>query len=118
MFLAYLAVTGLAILANAFSATCDFIKLERITVAMDQAGVPRGLLPVLGVFKAAGAVGLLVGFAVPVIGTAAAVGLVLFFVLAILAHLRAGDRAFGLAAGFLVLALGTLALGLRYTLSA
>lgn len=118
MFVAYLVVTGLAILANAFSATCDFIKLERITVAMDQAGVSRRLLPVLGALKAAGAVGLLVGFAVPVIGTAAATGLVLFFILAILAHVWAGDRAFGLAAGFLALAAGTLALGLPYTLSA
>lgn len=117
MFLAYLVVTCLAIAANAFSATCDFIRLERIVVAMDQAGVPRGLLPVLGVLKAAGAVGLLVGFAVPVIGTAAAVGLVLFFILAILAHLWAGDRTFGLAAGFLALAAGALALGLPHTLS-
>lgn len=118
MFAAFLVVTGLAIVANTFSATCDFIRLERIVVAMDQAGVPRGLLPVLGVLKAAGAVGLLIGFAVPVIGTAAAVGLVLFFILAILAHVWAGDRQFGPAAGFLVLSLGALALGLPFTLAA
>jgi hypothetical protein len=51
---------------------------------------------------------------VPLVGTAAAAGLVLFFVGAIAAHVRAGDYSpqFGLAVGFLVLAGVTLGLGL------
>jgi hypothetical protein len=51
---------------------------------------------------------------VPLIGTAAAVGLVLFFVCAVYTHIRAGDYSpqFGLAIGFLLLAMATLGLGL------
>jgi DoxX-like family len=52
----------------------------------------------------------LVGIGVPLIGIAAAVGLVLFFVGAIVTHLRARNYSFGLAMVFLVLAVAALAL--------
>jgi hypothetical protein len=58
---------------------------------------------------------LLLGLAgVPLVGTAAAVGLVLFFVCAVYTHVRASDYSpqFALAVGFLVLAVATLGLGL------
>lgn len=58
----------------------------------------------LGILKAAGALGLLVGIRVPLIGIAAAAGLVLFFVAAIITHLRARDDSLGLAVAFLLLA--------------
>ena len=50
----------------------------------------------------------------PVVGTAAAVGLVLFFVCAVYTHMRADDYSlqFGLAMSFLALAVATLGLGL------
>jgi hypothetical protein len=52
--------------------------------------VPRSTLPALAALKLAGAAGLLVGLlAVRPIGTAAAVGLVVFFVGAVAVHLRA-----------------------------
>ncbi len=66
----------------------------------------------LGILKAAGAIGLPVGIAVPQIGIAAAVGLVLFFVAAIITHLRAHDYSFGLAVVFLLLAVAALVLRL------
>jgi NAD(P)-dependent dehydrogenase (short-subunit alcohol dehydrogenase family) len=47
------------------------------------------------------------------IGTAAAVGLILFFVAAIITHLRARDYSFGLVVVFLLLAVAALVLGLR-----
>jgi hypothetical protein len=62
--------------------------------------------------KAAGAIGLLVGIGVPLIGTAAAIGLILFFVGAIITHLRAQDYSFGLAVAFLLLAVAALVLRL------
>ena len=51
---------------------------------------------------------------VPLIGTAAAIGLILFFVCAIYTHVRARDYSpqFGLAIGFLSLAVAALVLGL------
>ena len=106
------AVTILTAVANLFSAVLDFLRFDRILVSMTRAGVPHTWLPWLGVLKAAGAAGLLVGLAVPWAGVAAAVGLVGFFVLAIATHLRARDYALGLPASFLALAAGTLVLAL------
>jgi hypothetical protein len=64
--------------------------------------------------KAAGALGLLVGLGVPLLGVVAAGGLVLFFVGAILTHLRAHWYSFTLTlpAAFLLLAVGSLGLRL------
>lgn len=56
---------------------------------MARAGVPESWMTMLGILKAAGALGLLAGIGVPLIGTAAAAGLILFFVAAIITHLRA-----------------------------
>jgi hypothetical protein len=93
-----------AVVANTFSAMADFLRLERIRAGMWRVGVPTWLLPWLGVPKALAVAGLLGGLAVPGLGVAAAAGLVLFFLLAIGTHLRAGDRMIGLPLGFLVLA--------------
>lgn len=108
MFTAYLIVTLLAAAANIFSATLDFIQFKPILINMHRVGVPASWITILGILKAAGAIGLLVGIGVPLIGTAAATGLVLFFVGAIVTHLKAGDYSFGLALVFLLLAVGAL----------
>src|SRR5438034_4905027 len=91
MFTAYVVVTVLAAAANIFSATCDFVRYKQVSIAMARAGVPESWMTMLGILKAAGALGLLVGIGVPLIGMAAAVGLILFFVAAIITHLRARD---------------------------
>jgi hypothetical protein len=108
MFTAYLIVTILAAAANAFSATLDFIRYKQVLINMAKAGVPESWITMLGALKAAGALGLLIGIWVPLIGTAAAVGLVLFFVGAIITHLRERDYSFGLAVVFLLLAVAAL----------
>lgn len=112
MFATYLTVTLLAAGMNLFSAALDFVRFKQILVNMAKVGVSESWLTTFGVLKAAGAVGLLAGIAVPIIGVAAAGGLVLFFISAIFVHLRAGDNSFGLAAVFLLLAIGSLALRL------
>jgi DoxX-like family len=112
MFTAYVVVTVLAAAANTFSATLDFIHFKRILINMARAGVPESWITKLGILKAAGALGLVVGIGVPLIGTAAAVGLITFFVAAIITHLRAHDYSFGLAIGFLLLAVAALAVEL------
>jgi hypothetical protein len=67
----------------------------------------------LGLLNAAAAFGLLIGLiGVPPIGTAAAIGLVLYFFGAIVAHLRVRDYSIGPAAAFLLLAAAALVLGL------
>ena len=110
MFAVYLIVTILAAAANIFSATCDFVRYEKVSIAMAKAGVPDSWMTTLGILKALGALGLLVGIAVPLIGIAAAVGLILFFVGAIITHLRGRDYSLGPAIVFLLLAVAALAL--------
>ena len=112
MFATYLTVTLLAAAANIFSAVLDFIRFKQILVNMARVGVSESWLTAFGVLKATGAVGLLAGIFWPVIGTAAAAGLVLFFIAAIVVHLRGHDYSFGLAVVFLLLAVGALALRL------
>jgi hypothetical protein len=113
---AYLVVALLAIAANAFSGVAALVHFRPIIPGMARAGVPESWLTFpIGTLKTAGAAGLLLGLAgVPLIGTAAAAGLVLFFVGAVSIHLRAGDYSpqLGLAIGFLLLAVASLALGL------
>lgn len=110
MFVAYVVFTVITIAYNVFSAILDFGRFDRILVAMRKAGVPTSWLPTLGALKALGAFGLVVGFFVPAIGIAAAVGLTLFFVGAVITHLRARDYSFGLQYVFLPLAAAALAL--------
>jgi hypothetical protein len=115
MFIGYVVVTILAVAANAFAATNDFIRPKWLLANMAKVGVPESRLTMLGVLKTGGALGLLVGIGVPLIGTAAAVGLILFFVGAILTHLRARDYSFGsfgVAVMFLLLAVAALVVGL------
>jgi hypothetical protein len=98
------------------SAALDFARYQRVLDVMARAGVPASWLPVLGALKAAGAVGLLVGLGVPAIGIAAAVGVVAFFVGAVLTHVRVRDFTLGnglpLAVAFGLTALAALVLHL------
>jgi hypothetical protein len=86
---AYLIVTVLTAAANIYAATNDFRRLQWVLANMNRLGVPEGWLTTLGVLKALGGLGLLVGIRIPVIGVSAAVGLVLFFVGAILTAMLA-----------------------------
>jgi len=77
---------------------------------MAKARVPQSWLFSLGALKAAGALGLLVGIGVPPLGLAASVGLVLFFIGAIITHFRARYWNIAPAVAFLLLAVGSLVL--------
>lgn len=97
----------MAIAANIYAATADFSRAEWIVVNMRKMGVPQSWMLPLGALKMAGALGLLIGFGVPLIGVAASAGLVLFFIGAIVAHMRAHWYSFYPVA-FLLLAVGSL----------
>jgi hypothetical protein len=116
MLSAYVIVTIAAIAANTFSGIAAILHFKPILPGMARAGVPESWLTFpIGTLKTAGAVGLLLGLAgVPAIGTAAAIGLILFFTCAIYTHVRAGDylQQFGLANGYLLLAVAALVLDL------
>ncbi|MEU4560974.1 DoxX family protein [Actinoplanes sp. NPDC023936] len=78
----------------------------------DMKGIPRRFVRVLGLLLAAGTAGLLAGLAVPWLGRLAAAGLILYFVGAIVAHLRVGSRNVIGAVVFLAASVTTLALSL------
>ena len=113
MFTAYVVVTLMAIAASTFVAIANFIRLKFVLSTAAKVGVSESWMTMLGTLNAAAALGLLVGLiSVPLIGTAAAIGLILFFVGAIITHLRVRDYSIGPAAAFLLLAVAALVLGL------
>src|SRR5690242_15318080 len=89
MHTAYLIVIILAAAANLYAGSCDFTRPAWILANMKRLEVEERWLPMLGVLKILGAIGLLAGLIMPQIGIAAAVGLVLFFVAAIVTTMRA-----------------------------
>ena len=107
----FIAVVIATAIANTAAAVADFVRAGWILDNMARYGLAaRWVLP-LGVLKLAGAVGLVAGLAVPLIGVAAAVGLVLYFVGAVVVVARArcwADLPYPVA--FLLLAVATLAL--------
>lgn len=106
----------MTIAANAFSGIAAMLHWRQILPGMVKAGVPESWLTFpIGTLKTAGAIGLVIGLAgIPVIGAAAGIGLILFFVCALYTHVRAHDHTaqFGLAILFLSLAVATLVLTL------
>lgn len=114
MHVTYLVVTILAALANGYAASLDFVGAESVKLVADRVQVSQRWMVPLGVLLASGAVGLLAGFALPALGTAAAIGLVVYFICALTAHLRVGDRHIGGAVFFLLLAAAALTTGVGY----
>lgn len=106
-------VTVVAVAANLAMAVADLRRADFVLANSAGVGVPESWLVPLGLLKGAGAVGLLVGLlgAAPV-GVAAAAGLTLFFVGAIVTHLRARNYALAFPVGFLLLAVGSLTFAL------
>lgn len=86
---AYLIVTIVVAIANFYAASADFTRPDWILSNMSRLGVSERWLPPLGLLKALGAVGLLAGIVIPAIGVAAAAGLALFFVGAMITAMRA-----------------------------
>jgi hypothetical protein len=79
----------LAAAANTYAAFSDITRPAWILENMKKLGIPESWLPTLGVLKGLGALGLLAGIAIPFIGIAAAAGLILFFLGAVVAVVRA-----------------------------
>lgn len=113
MFTVYIVVTGLAAAANTYAATVDILRSPWVLANMTKYGVPHSLLFPLGLAKAAGALGLLAGIALPFLGIAAAVGLAVFFLGALITVVRSqwySDIHY--PATYLLLAAGSLVLRL------
>ncbi|MGW9177077.1 DoxX family protein [Streptomyces decoyicus] len=114
MFAIYLVVTLLTSAIKGLAAVANFIGHEYPKSQADKLRVPRSWMRPLGTLLAAGALGLLAGLAVPVLGTFAAAGLVLYFLGALCAHLRVRDYQLGPWAVFFCLPAAALAASLAY----
>lgn len=104
----YIIITIIAALANGYAASLNFAGSESVKITADRVRVSQRWMIPLGILLASGALGLLLGFAVPSLGTAAAIGLVLYFVCALSAHARVRDPQ--IAGAVIFLAVGVVAL--------
>jgi hypothetical protein len=104
----YIIITSLAALAYGYAAVLNFVGAESVRVVAERVQVSTRWMIPLGTLLAPGASGLLLGFAVPALGLAAAIGLVLYFICALTAHVRVHDTGVGGAVSFLVLAVAAL----------
>jgi hypothetical protein len=87
---AYIVVTLATAAATGAIGGAAAARANFVLKFMGEVGVPESWAPKLGILKLAGALGLLTGLAARPIGIAAGVGLVLYFVGAVIAHIRAG----------------------------
>ena len=78
--------------AASMSAVGKLRKMPQVMETMTHVGVKPEQIRILAILEIAGALGVLVGFAVPMLGVAAAGGLALYFIGAVVAHIRVGDK--------------------------
>ena len=112
MGIAYLVITILLAAIVTFSGIGKIRHDPRIVqVIHELIGVPLKYFPLLAACEFAGALGVVLGIWWPLLGVAAGIGLVIYFVGASVSHLRVGDvKGIGPAAFILVLAAAALAL--------
>jgi hypothetical protein len=91
----YLVSTLLAVALTGSAAVANLIGHSYPKAQADQVQVDHKWILPLGLLLGAGATGLLAGLAVPPLGVVASGGLVLYFLGALIAHLRVHDHSLG-----------------------
>jgi hypothetical protein len=91
MFIAYAVVAVLLSLLLLASARAKLTRDPKIVESLTGLGVPLGMFAFLAGAEIAGAVGLVVGLWIAPLGIAAAIGVVAYFIGAVLTHLRRSD---------------------------
>jgi uncharacterized membrane protein YphA (DoxX/SURF4 family) len=114
MGIAYLVITILLAAMVLFSGVGKLRRDPRIVkVIHETVGVPMKYFPLLAACEIAGAAGLVLGIWWPPLGVAGGIGLVLYFVGAVVSHVLVGDvKGIGPAAFLLTLSVGALCLQL------
>ena len=114
MYAAYLAATLLAATFTGSAAVANLIGHSYPKAQADRLNVPHSYMLPFGALLAAGSLGLLAGFVIPLLGTLAAAGLVLYFVGALIAHLRVHDHQLGPWSLFFTTSLAALITNVTY----
>ncbi|MEU6978790.1 MULTISPECIES: DoxX family protein [unclassified Streptomyces] len=91
MFIAYVVLAILVSLVLLGSARGKLVRDEKIVAGMQKVNVPDNWLPRLATLEILGAIGLIAGIWFRPLGIAAGVGVVLYFLGAIVTHIRAKD---------------------------
>lgn len=113
MLVAYIIVIAVLGVLLLISAAGKLRRDKKQIATLDNVGVPPRLVPLLAAAEIAGAIGLVAGIAWIPLGIAASIGSIVYFVGAIVAHLRIGDtKGTGPAAPLLALGIASLALAL------
>ncbi|HEU0089457.1 MAG TPA: DoxX family protein [Pseudonocardiaceae bacterium] len=110
MFIAYIIVSIILALMLLASGWAKLTRNEQVVTGMTGLGVPLRWFPWLAALLVVGAVGLLVGIAYAPLGIAAAIGVIVYFLIALFFHLKAGDKAVVAPLLFLILAVAALLL--------
>ncbi|MFZ2178049.1 MAG: DoxX family protein [Rhodococcus sp. (in: high G+C Gram-positive bacteria)] len=110
MFIATVIVTVLLAVALIGSAAGKLTRNAGILANMDKVQVPADRVPWLGYLEIAGALGLVAGLFWWPIGVAAAIGVILYFIGAVGAHIRAKDKELAPAAVLALVAVAALVL--------
>jgi hypothetical protein len=114
VFVAYVTINIVAAIFAGIAAVTYFIRHPFPTAQLEMKRLPSSWMLRLGAALATGSVGLLAGFAAPALGTLASLGLVLYFVGALIAHLRVGSRDLVGWAIFFVTMVATLVVNVAY----
>ncbi|RKR87089.1 DoxX-like protein [Micromonospora pisi] len=112
MSVAYVALAILLSVMLLGSAQGKLTKNEKVVQGLSAANVPLNWYPPLATIEIIGAAGLLIGIFIGPLGVAAAAGVTLYFVGAVIAHLRAGDTS-GVAAPATILLIAVATLVVR-----
>jgi hypothetical protein len=92
MFVATITVSALLAALLAFTAVRKLSHREDVVASYTRVGVPEQKLNYLATILLAAAAGLIIGLAWAPIGVAAGAGLIVYFIVAITAHIRAHDE--------------------------
>ena len=113
MFIALVVLTVLLAVLALNSAALKLRRNEQVLTSISgTVGVPERHLPVLAGLEIAGAAGIFIGLWLEPLGIAAAIGLVAYFLGALIGHVRVGDTK-GAAAPVVPLLLSVAVLDLR-----
>lgn len=113
MTIAYIITAVLLSVLLIFTARNKLVRQKDVVDTLVRVGVPDRMFPVLAALQLLGAAGLLIGIFFRPLGIAAAAGVVLFFLGAVISHLRANDaKGAPMPAAFTVFSIAPLALGL------
>lgn len=112
--MALIILAALLGLMTAFSAFGKFSMNEKAVEMLVHVGLRERQIRLLGTVEILGALGLLIGIWVPILGQLASIGFVVYFIGAVVAHIRARDGVKEMAPAIILLVLSIIVAVLQF----